>query len=78
MNNYNTKFSVGQRVKIIYGLFKGQSGKVIGYHPDTTRGMDQDNHNRGIKIHSGLYQVKIKQGFFSETINVEEEQILLE
>lgn len=58
MNNYNTKYQMDQKVRIITGLFKGRVGKITGYSCDLTVGLAEDNANRSVK-EFGFYTVKL-------------------
>ena len=58
-NNYSTKFSIGQRVKIFKGLYKGKVGEVTGYSSMQTRGIVEDDAARNDDYKLGLYEIKI-------------------
>lgn len=60
MNNYNTKFAKGDKVKIIDGLYKGRSGKITQYISGyTTKGLLDDCLSRGLECPKGMYTVKL-------------------
>lgn len=74
MNNYNCKFKIGERVKIISGLYKDNSGTIKDYNPNVTLGLSQDNARRYINkdFEVGFYVVKL--GLF-KSIYVQEEAL---
>lgn len=70
--NYHTRFTVGEKVRIALGFYLGRTGTVLDYWPNTTLGFDRDNLARGITPKAGFYDVKI--GWF-KTIRVMEEAL---
>lgn len=74
MNNYDTKFSVGQKVAIVSGFFRGRTGIVKSYLPSVRFGFLEDYLIRQIaQPTGGLYAVKI--GFF-KTVKAHEAQLI--
>jgi hypothetical protein len=74
MNNYNTKYAMGEEVFIKVGLYRGRKGIVEGYMSGNTIGLNEDNGSRGIKEKSGLYEIKLS---FFKTIYAQEFQLEL-
>lgn len=57
--NFGTRFSLGEQVIVTYGLYRGQTGKVVNYSNYINNGIANDADNRGMKIPNGMYRVKI-------------------
>ncbi len=73
--NYQTNFHIGQSVKIISGLYKGQEGTVKDYTCSRCVGLETDNINRGHDYTKGQYTIKL--GFMSEVIVMEYQIVTL-
>lgn len=60
MNNYLTKFAIGEPVWITEGLYKNQTGVVIDYRPMLNNGFVADLELRREKFKGGgMYEVRI-------------------
>ncbi len=70
--NYQTKFHLGQTVKIKEGFYRGWVGKVTGFRTGITVGMERDALNRGLDCTGGYYRVRLG---FRKNLNVFEENL---